>query len=267
MTASDDKPSKPPITSKLQRSPTIIVPGAGSFGTRFKAQDVDFVPVPGGRPKPNVTPWRVVLKFGVPTPKAVLGLDIYDDVVLGRSSQGYSDPDIDLTELDALAVGVSRRHALLRPTPNKLFLIDLDSTNGTTVNAVPVGRGMAQAISGGDLVSLGGVNFLIEILQSPAAKTAAAQSAPAEAEAGSLNIVPTATPADKVSPAKLAVDSYPKHLLGGEETIPPGQMKAVTAKQAAEDAKAKQKAAEEQAGKQEKRSPASKKPAKKPDKG
>ena len=40
-------------------------------------------------------------------------------------------PLVDLAELDGYAMGVSRRHALIRPTKNGYEVIDLFSTNGT----------------------------------------------------------------------------------------------------------------------------------------
>ncbi|MBN1313220.1 MAG: FHA domain-containing protein [Anaerolineae bacterium] len=87
---------------------------------------------------------------------------------MGRGAGSPDSPDIDLTNLDALDLGVSRRHAMIRPTPKRLYLIDLNSTNGSFVNAVPVGRGMAQMLRHGDAVALSRLSFIIEIISSPA---------------------------------------------------------------------------------------------------
>lgn len=164
------KPERPSVTNKLNpdQRHVIIVPGLGSFGTRFALKEVTYHSVPHNyRSIQNPAVWRILLKFGEPAPRIVVGLDIYGDVALGRGSEGPRSPDIDFSNLNAQKLGVSRRHALLRPTPNKLFLIDLDSTNGTYVNAIPVGKGMAQMLKHGDTVALSGLNFVVEIANSP----------------------------------------------------------------------------------------------------
>lgn len=165
-----DESQKDGSTGKLNPDlrRTIIVPGSGSFGLDTSQANISYIAVPtmpSVRKKQSV--WRVILRFGSPSPRVIVGLDVAADIIFGRGSEGPNSPDIDLSELDALKLGVSRRHALVRPTPNKLFLIDLDSTNGTLLNAVPVGRGMAQALRNSDAVSLGGLNFTIEIVREP----------------------------------------------------------------------------------------------------
>ena len=167
---SKKKTTPPSVTSRLnpEQRCAIIVPGLGSFGSRLAPTDVVYHPAPYNyKTIRNPTPWRVLIKFGLPTPPITVGLDIHGDVVLGRDAESPHNPDIDLSNLDAQKLGVSRRHALLRPTRNKLFLIDLESTNGSYVNAIPVGRGMAQTLKHGDTIALAGLSFSIEIVHSP----------------------------------------------------------------------------------------------------
>ena len=57
----------------------------------------------------------------------------------------------------------------MRPTPTKLFLLDLRSTNGTTINGLPLDVGWAYAAKDGDLISLGTLNFVLSIVEGPAA--------------------------------------------------------------------------------------------------
>ena len=54
---------------------------------------------------------------------------------------------------------VSRRHASFEVTPRGVRVNDLDSTNGTFVNGVPIGEAY---VSGGDRVRLGGTTLLVE---------------------------------------------------------------------------------------------------------
>jgi hypothetical protein len=114
----------------------------------------------------NSIVWRVEfhnLKAGKPP----LGVDIAGDVVLGRSAGGPHAPDIDFDEYDARAKGVSRRHALLRPTKNRLYILDLGSTNGTMRNAVPLGKGVARPVENDDTITLGRLSFTIKLVAGP----------------------------------------------------------------------------------------------------
>jgi FHA domain-containing protein len=106
--------------------------------------------------------WRIELYgFGQGAPP--IGFDIQGDVVLGRGA----DADIDFDPYGAARYGVSRRHALLRPTSMHLYLIDLQSTNGTFYNSVPLGRAAARCIAHEDVITLGTLSFAIKIVDSP----------------------------------------------------------------------------------------------------
>ena len=158
-------------TSKLsaEQRLTLAIPGLGSFDMRFASRDIPYYPVPSNYTMvQDIIPWRILVKIGEPAPRMIVGLDIYADIVLGRGAGSTDSPDIDLSNLDALDLGVSRRHAMIRPTRNRLYLIDLNSTNGSYVNAVPVGKGMAQVLRHGDAVALSRLSFVIEIVSSPA---------------------------------------------------------------------------------------------------
>jgi len=226
-----DQSKRPLVTGKLNADQrrAIIIPALGSFGTRFSSTGVLYHPVPFNyRTIQNPTPWRVLLKFGAPAPRAIVGLDIYGDVILGRGSDGPQSPDIDLSNLDALALGVSRRHALLRPTQNKLFLIDLDSTNGSYVNAIPVGRGMAQVLRSGDTVALAGLNFVVEVVRAPdLAKDPAEGTGEGQAESKPT----TLTVGDREETRKESTASIPLPPMArprqGQDTLPPGKVPRV----------------------------------------
>jgi hypothetical protein len=159
------------LTTKLdifERRTIVVQISAGRFGSLFTPKDVTYHSVPfefKNVEKPQT--WRVQLKFGSPSPDTIVGLEIFSDVVLGRGKDGDLPPDVDLTALDATKLGVSRRHALIRPTPTKLFLLDLGSTNGTSLNAMPMGQGMTKALQSGDMVALGDLGFVIEIIETP----------------------------------------------------------------------------------------------------
>jgi nucleotide-binding universal stress UspA family protein len=65
-------------------------------------------------------------------------------------------PDCDVVVTDPKA---SRRHAQVRPAGSGFLLVDLDSTNGTKVNGIPVRE---HPLSDGDLISVGATEFRFE---------------------------------------------------------------------------------------------------------
>lgn len=154
---------------EIEERQTLIIPALGTFDTRFDVERVTYHPVPSTFAGSDQLPmWRVKIKFGGVDQRVVTGLDIYGDTIIGRGSGAPDSPDIDLTNLDALKLGVSRRHALLRPTVNKLYVIDLESTNGTFVNAIQVSRGMAQVVRNHDGLAFAGLTCVVEVVASPA---------------------------------------------------------------------------------------------------
>lgn len=110
--------------------------------------------------------WRVLLYSSDKAQQRPLGLELWADIVIGRRVVG-TDVDLDLSALGALKSGVSRKHAVLRPTRSSLFLIDLGSSNGTFCNAVKLGNGVAQKLEHGDTVSFGHLHFKLKIAQTP----------------------------------------------------------------------------------------------------
>jgi hypothetical protein len=161
---------RPGVTGRLNldQRRTLIVPALGTLDMHLAGREIPYSPVPHTY-KTIVSPsrWRILLKFGAEAQRQVVGLDMYGDLVLGRGADMPGSPDIDLSNLNAEQVGVSRRHAMIRSGRSKLYLIDLGSTNGTYVNGIPVSKGMAQVLRGNDSISLAGLSMIIEIVKSP----------------------------------------------------------------------------------------------------
>jgi hypothetical protein len=95
-----------------------------------------------------------------------LGLDIHNDVIVGRMTR-ESMPDLDLTLYRGTVLGVSRRHAMIRPTKKALYLTDLNSTNGTYLNGSRLDPGVSQALKEGDTISFAQIHFKLTIDQPP----------------------------------------------------------------------------------------------------
>lgn len=64
----------------------------------------------------------------------VFYLNIKEEVVIGRKVEKTSTTFLDLSELDAYNLGLSRRHAMIRRIESGFEVIDLYSTNGTKLN-------------------------------------------------------------------------------------------------------------------------------------
>ncbi|MCB9451239.1 MAG: GAF domain-containing protein [Anaerolineaceae bacterium] len=127
--------------------------------------DVPYIPVPHPYPAAEHAVWRVRLDLAFDS-GVRMGLDINDEIEIGRGGTEANVitlfPDIDIEKL-----GVSRSHARLSPTAAKLFIMDLNSTNGTAVNGRRVSANVPQTLSHGDYLKLGRLEFIIRIIQRP----------------------------------------------------------------------------------------------------
>jgi hypothetical protein len=138
----------------------------GSFarGARWEsplATASDFVRVPRelrGKTFP-IRGWRIQI-VDLASHRRPLGLDLLGDCILGRDDEA----DINLDLYDARDKGVSRQHALLRPTANGVLLIEMGSTNGTFLNGCAAFDRRAYRLSNGDLLTLGSLTLVVKIM-------------------------------------------------------------------------------------------------------
>jgi signal transduction histidine kinase len=141
---------------------------ATGFGKALLSEaELVYRPVPNPSPEsiPEGEPiWRIRLDLAH-DPSRSLGLDINGEVLLGRGDEAPGI--IGLSSYDAEALGVSRRHALLRPTETHLFLLDLGSTNGTWQNGHSIGVNMPYRLAHGDRIRLGRLEFEVKIVKRP----------------------------------------------------------------------------------------------------
>ena len=84
------------------------------------------------------------------------------EFTLGRISESQPImPDIDLTPYQAYASGVSRLHAVIKRDREQVFVVDLDSSNGTYLNGKRLKPNTNQALNHGDMLSLGKLKIQI----------------------------------------------------------------------------------------------------------
>jgi pSer/pThr/pTyr-binding forkhead associated (FHA) protein len=122
---------------------------------------------PGAATKPS-PPEGPALKSGailglrVITSGSVISLLGRDNYTLGRSVEGQAIvPDIDLSDYNAFEHGVSRIHAEIQLSPDRLLVNDLDSANGTLVNGKRLEPQAASPIKNGDILQLGNMKLQI----------------------------------------------------------------------------------------------------------
>lgn len=131
-------------------------PATGPIEMAFPADDSDGPAYPEG---PELRT-GALLGLRVVGTDAVLSLLGRTNYTLGIAIEGQAViPDIDLGPFDAYDHGVSRIHAELLLKPDGLFIIDLDSANGTVVNGNRIEAVKAFQIRHGDLIQLGGLDL------------------------------------------------------------------------------------------------------------
>lgn len=127
--------------------------------------DIEYHPVPKGTPTKGAAQWRVRLDVTFDSHIQV-GLDIYSEVVLGRGQESQAF-DVIFRAFDIEQMGLSRRHAAIRPTDTHLYLVDLGSTNGSGINGSTIGVNTPYALNHGDLIRLGRLEFTIYFIKQP----------------------------------------------------------------------------------------------------
>ena len=117
------------------------------------------------RPAGKLTsPMRLLLKE-VDGPLMV-SVQLIDRLIIGRGDE-EREPDIDLTELDGVEQGISRWHAEFTYVDTKLFVEDLNSTNGTRVNGFRLDVGRKYRLRNGDELELGHLRLSIQVVRPP----------------------------------------------------------------------------------------------------
>jgi hypothetical protein len=96
------------------------------------------------------------------TGRQVLLLFPIGEIDLGRSDPVCGiHPDVDLAPDGGFVEGVSRRHAKVVQTGNRIFIQDVGSTNGTFLNGKRIRPHLTYALREDDTVQLGGLELWV----------------------------------------------------------------------------------------------------------
>ncbi len=83
---------------------------------------------------------------------------------LGRISEGQPIlPDVDLSEFNAYAQGVSRLHSTIKVGQQRISIMDLGSSNGTRVNGQKIVPHVDYPVKNNDMIALGKMRIQIII--------------------------------------------------------------------------------------------------------
>ena len=93
----------------------------------------------------------------------ILNLSGQTEYTIGRAAEGqFILPDVDLSNYQAYAQGVSRLHAALKVNNLRVCITDLGSSNGTRVNGQKIVPNVDFPLNHGDVIALG--KFKIQVL-------------------------------------------------------------------------------------------------------
>jgi hypothetical protein len=116
-------------------------------------------------PAPEPRAWRVILQTLHPT-QTRIGLNVWEELTIGRGGEGGADaPGLDLSLHQADELGISRRHAALVPGHDALYLVDLDSTNGTWINRRYLAPHQRYPLKPGDRIELGLLHIAVRLVE------------------------------------------------------------------------------------------------------
>lgn len=116
-------------------------------------------------PAPEARAWRVILQV-IGVTQTTIGLNVWEELIVGRAGDvGVDAPDLDLSAHRAVELGISRRHAALVPGYDALYLVDLDSTNGTWINQRYLAPLQRYPVKTGDRVELGLLRLAVRLVE------------------------------------------------------------------------------------------------------
>lgn len=114
-------------------------------------------------PPPPAAKTSAKLALNILSANKVLPLPESGEFILGRVSEGQSViPDIDLGPYKAYEAGVSRMHATLTVSGDRITVMDLESANGTRLNGTLLSPNITYPVKNGDILTLG--KFKIQII-------------------------------------------------------------------------------------------------------
>ncbi len=114
-------------------------------------------------------PRYLLLQFGGPGKTVTtLSYEVKDKTLVGRSDVTANFmPDLDLTPFGGQIAGVSRKHAHVIKRDDGLYIEDLGSTNGSSLNQIPIEADRLYPLRDGDEIELGRLRIVMRFVNDP----------------------------------------------------------------------------------------------------
>lgn len=88
-------------------------------------------------------------------------IHVYRELIIGRIAQSPLEATLDLSDLNAANLGVSRRHAMLRRSDAGFDVIDLGSRNGSWLNAERLSPNKPYLVKSGSQLRIGQMRMIV----------------------------------------------------------------------------------------------------------
>ncbi len=98
-------------------------------------------------------------------PLQPIEIRVENEFFIGRLTESTEEKVVDLAPYNAFALGVSRRHLLVRRAGNGYEVMDLDSTNGTWVNEKRLEPQIPFRVISGSQIRLGNLRIFVSFHQ------------------------------------------------------------------------------------------------------
>ncbi|MBN2043492.1 MAG: FHA domain-containing protein [Anaerolineales bacterium] len=151
------KQSTTTLKPTSRRPPDIKFPMVGTDNL------ASFESIPAGAQETNGDSLKILM-VGSKTASLNRGYRIINQAVIGRDD-GSNNVDIDLSQFGPEVKGVSRRHAEFKVSGNKLYVVDLQSSNGTYLRGQRLEAGQAVAVPSGSVLSFGALHVQVQIIR------------------------------------------------------------------------------------------------------
>lgn len=132
-----------------------LAPSDGQSTDPLQRSTVEYSPAGGG-------PFKIlVLSI---EGRGSIELPLSKEVVLGRLDPTRAIfPDVDLSDEEGVDKGISRRHARISQRGGQVFVEDLNSLNGTFLNATRLIPEMPYPLKDGDQIQLGKLTVTVHL--------------------------------------------------------------------------------------------------------
>ena len=126
----------------------------------YAFEEGETMPVRATGPLDMVLPW--VIEFRIVGTASTIQARVGEYMTIGRSDPERGvEPDVNLTPYGGHVMGVSRQHALIHATEDRITLRDLHSSNGTRLNGYALKPHEDYRLRHGDEITVGQLNLQV----------------------------------------------------------------------------------------------------------